>query len=99
MSLRCHPPARKPDQISPEVSPPQARALVNDPAAGSPTATLLRLLLLLDGAPWSPSARPTLLGAERHLQTPRRATQSVAATGGVYKGQGPNQRTLMTYAY
>jgi hypothetical protein len=28
-----------------------------------------------------------------------RIIQSVAATGGVYKGQGRNQHTLMKYAY
>ena len=40
--------------------------------------------------PVSPAAAvPTLL----------EATQSRAATGGVYKGQGRNQRELMTHTY
>ena len=33
------------------------------------------------------------------LRTFHRTIQSVGATGGVYKGQGRNQRKLMTYAY
>ena len=33
------------------------------------------------------------------IQRFHRTIQSVAATGGVYKGQGRNQRKLMTYAY
>ena len=35
----------------------------------------------------------------RAVQKVYRITQSVAATGGVYKGQGRNQRELMTRAY
>lgn len=70
---------------------------VNDPSAGSPTETLLRLLLPLSdmvylifhtrhGAPRSPKGSPD-------------HSKSVGATGGVYKGQGLNQRKLMTCAY
>ena len=70
---------------------------VNDPSAGSPTETLLRLLLPLSdmvylifrtehGAPRSPKGSPD-------------HSKSVGATGGVYKGQGLNQRGLMTRAY
>ncbi|GBG89170.1 hypothetical protein CBR_g48878 [Chara braunii] len=33
------------------------------------------------------------------IQTLHRTIQSVGATGGVYKGQGRNQRELMTRAY
>jgi len=33
------------------------------------------------------------------IQEPHFITQSVVATGGVYKGQGRNQRKLMTRAY
>jgi hypothetical protein len=70
---------------------------VNDPSAGSPTETLLRLLLPLSdmvylifrtehGAPRSPKGSPD-------------HSKSVGATGGVYKGQGLNQRKVMTCAY
>lgn len=33
------------------------------------------------------------------IRTLHRTIQSVGATGGVYKGQGRNQRELMTRAY
>ena len=33
------------------------------------------------------------------IRTLHQHTQSVGATGGVYKGQGRNQRKLMTCAY
>ena len=72
----------------------------NDPSAGSPTETLLRLLLPLDDKVWGTSQRST--AADRPgtpLRTPHRTVQSVGATGGVYKGQGRNQRKLMTCAY
>ena len=65
----------------------------NDPAAGSPTATLLRLLLPLDDkhclASWPEGA----------VQQTLSVTQSVATTGGVYKWQGRIQCRLMTCAY
>ena len=35
----------------------------------------------------------------RSIRTLHQHTQSVGATGGVYKGQGRNQRELMTRAY
>jgi hypothetical protein len=41
-------------------------------------------------------------GGNRHrlpIRTLHQHTQSVGATGGVYKGQGRNQRELMTRAY
>ena len=36
---------------------------------------------------------------EAPIRTPHQHIQSVGATGGVYKGQGRNQRELMTRAY
>ena len=36
---------------------------------------------------------------EPSIRTLHQHTQSVGATGGVYKGQGRNQRELMTRAY
>lgn len=63
---------------------------VNDPSAGSPTETLLRLLLPLS-APVRTSFRRTRL-SQKQQRTPVQGshwyTQSVVATGGVYKGQG-----------
>ena len=74
---------------------PRRELLGNDPSAGSPTETLLRLLL--------PLSIPCLLPSENLQKAPLRPhpqnTQSVVATGGVYKGQGRNQRMLMTRAY
>ena len=70
---------------------------VNDPSAGSPTETLLRLLLPLSDMVY-------LIFRTRH-EAPRSPkgspdhSKSVGATGGVYKGQGLNQRKLMTCAY
>ena len=71
----------------------------NDPSAGSPTETLLRLLL-----PLSDKVHQTLHCNVQKLNTAavriiHRITQSVGATGGVYKGQGRNRRELMTRAY
>ena len=71
----------------------------NDPSAGSPTETLLRLLL-----PLSDKVHQTFHGNVQELNTAavriiHRITQSVGATGGVYKGQGHNQHKLMTQAY
>ena len=70
---------------------------VNDPSAGSPTEALLRLVLPLSDkvcetsrseAEWIAAVRIT-----------HRITQSVGTTGGVYKGQGRNQRSLMNCTY
>ena len=71
---------------------------VNDPSAGSPTETLLRLLL-----PPSDEARKTskdmFCKAEQiKLRNVHRIAQSVGATGGVYEGQGRNQHELKTHA-
>ena len=71
----------------------------NDPSAGSPTETFLRLLLAL-----SDRVHETFRKQVQELDTAavriiHRITQSVGATGGVYKGQGRNQHELMTRAY
>ena len=72
----------------------------NDPSAGSPTETLLRLLLPLDDKVWGTSRKSRAADRpETPLRTPHRTVQSVGATGGVYKGQGRNQCKLMTCAY
>ena len=68
----------------------------NDPSAGSPTDTLLRLLLPLDNKVQMFSKKNTSVLSIHHFH---RIIQSVGATGGVYKGQGRNQRKLMTCAY
>ena len=62
--------------------------------------TLLRLLLPLNDQVW-PSFRLWVVVADLSEPVPRPhwAIQSVVATGGVYKGQGRNQRKLMTCAY
>ena len=65
---------------------------VNDPTAGSPTVTLLRLLLPLSDMVYLISRVNGPKGSPNH-------SKSVGATGGVYKGQGLSQRKLMTYAY
>ena len=70
---------------------------VNDPSAGSPTETLLRLLL-----PLSDMVYLTSYTELKELYSPEGSpnhSKSVGATGGVYKGQGLNQRKLMTCAY
>ena len=72
---------------------------VNDPSAGSPTETLLRLLLPLSASIYRTfryNLQELVIAAVRTIH---RGTQSVGATGGVYKGQGRNQRELMTHAY
>jgi hypothetical protein len=79
----------------------------DDPSAGSPTDTLLRLLLPLSAkvCPASPSAGPegrtpgARLPAAGRIQRSHRSARSVGATGGVYKGQGRIQRALLTRAY
>ena len=70
---------------------------MNDPSAGSPTETLLRLLLPLSDVVYlisrvGPESPHSPKGSPDH-------SKSVGATGGVYKGQGLNQRKLMTCAY
>ena len=72
-------------------------ACVNDPSAGSPTETLLRLLLPLSVKICITSCKqfkPT-----RSPECSPQHSKSVGATGGVYKGQGRIQHRLMTCAY
>ena len=71
---------------------------VNDPSAGSHTETLLRLLLPLSDKVYN-TFHERFLKANVIIPTSHQHTQSVGATGGVYKGQGRNQRELMTRAY
>lgn len=70
----------------------------NDPSAGSPTETLLRLHLPLDDKIYTTSLQPRPREWFK-IQSVHRIIQSVGATGGVYKGQGRNQRKLMTCIY
>jgi len=79
--------------------PPRCGRCANDPSAGSPTETLLRLLL-----PLSDKVHKSLRSRVQELNTAalwiiHRITQSVGATGGVYKGQGRSQHQLMTRTY
>ena len=68
---------------------------VNDPTAGSPTVTLLRLLL-----PLSDKVYLTSLIAEQFSpESLPDHSKSVGATGGVYKGQGRNRDQIMTDPY
>ena len=66
---------------------------VNDPSAGSPTDTLLRLLVV-------PNGRVHLF-FRSFLSSPEGSPDHslLQATGGVYKRQGHNQRKLMTCTY
>ena len=72
---------------------------VNDPSAGSPTETLLRLLLPLSNKVNLTFQSSTELPRRSSVRNIHRIAQSVGATGGVYKGQGRNQHELMTRAY
>ena len=74
-------------------------ANTNDPSAGSPTETLLRLLLPLSDKVYYNSYAKIKILRITTIQIIHRITQSVGATGGVYKGQGRNQPKLMTLAY
>lgn len=70
---------------------------VIDPSAGSPTETLLRLLL-----PLSDKIYLTFREQLKEVHSPKDSpdhSKSVVATGGVYKGQGRNQCELMTRVY
>ena len=80
----------------------QAKAHTNnDPSAGSPTETLLRLHLPLNGKIYTTSLNnnQSVKTDITKIQSVHRTIQSVGATGGVYKGQGRNQRKLMTCIY
>ena len=87
------------DKHHPEMHRWLLRICANDPSAGSPTETLLRLLL-----PLSVKVHQTFHTSHQELKTNavriiHRNTQSVGATGGVYKGQGRNQHELLTRSY
>ena len=72
---------------------------VNDPSAGSPTETLLRLLLPLSNKVNLTFQFPNELPRRMPVRNIHRIAQSVGATGGVYKGQGRIQCELMTRVY
>jgi hypothetical protein len=71
-------------------------SFVNDPSAGSPTETLLRLLLPLSDKVYLTSRSFSRSDQSRMFTG---SLESVGATGGVYKGQGRNQYKLMTCTY
>ena len=71
---------------------------MNDPSAGSPTDTMLRLDHSLDNWVYKTSQIKTISN-NNSIRIIHRIIQSIDATGGVYKGQGHNQHKLMTYAY
>ena len=72
---------------------------MNDPSAGSPTDTVLRLLHPLDDKAQGTSTDTSPLAGKYHVHPLCRIIQSVEATGGVYKGQGHNQHKMMTCPY
>ena len=73
---------------------------MNDPSAGSPTDTVLRLLHPLDDKAHDTSSRRVILGiTTAEVRVICRIIQSVEATGGVYKGQGRNQHKVVTCPY
>ena len=86
-------------QSSPHVQSISQYFYTNDPSAGSPTETLLRLLLPLSDKVYTTlycnARRPTIA----QVWIIYRITRSVGATGGVYKGQGRNQHEMMTHTY
>jgi hypothetical protein len=71
---------------------------MNDPSAGSPTDTVLRLDHSLDDWVYKTS-RVKAITSKNSIRIIHRIIRSIDATGGVYKGQGRNQHKLMTYAY
>ena len=71
---------------------------VNDPSAGSPTDTVLRLDHSLDNWVYKTSQIEAIASYDS-IRIIHRIIQSIDATGGVYKGQGRNQHKLMTCAY
>ena len=70
-----------------------------DPSAGSPTETLLRLLLPLSNKVNLTFQSSTELPRRSSVRNIHRIAQSVGATGGVYKGQGRNHDELMIHHY
>jgi hypothetical protein len=71
---------------------------VNDPSAGSPTDTVLRLDHSLDNWVYKTS-KDEATSSNDPIRIIHRIIQSIDATGGVYKGQGRNQHKLVTCAY
>ena len=74
------------------------RFVVNDPSAGSPTDTVLRLDHSLENWVYKTS-QIEAIASNDSIRIIHRIIQSIDATGGVYKGQGRNQHKLMTCAY
>ena len=72
---------------------------VIDPSAGSPTETLLRLLLPLSNKVNLTFQSLNELPRQGPVRNIHRIAQSVGATGGVYKGQGRNHDGLMNHHY
>ena len=72
---------------------------VIDPSAGSPTETLLRLLLPLSNKVNLTFQNKNELPRQVSVRNIHRIAQSVGATGGVYKGQGRNHDELMIHHY
>jgi hypothetical protein len=71
---------------------------MNDPSAGSPTDTVLRLDHSLDD--WvQKTSQVAVIANSNPIRIIHRIIQSIDATGGVYKGQGRNQHKLITCAY
>ena len=70
-----------------------------DPSAGSPTETLLRLLLPLSNKVNLTSQISNEFPRRVSVRNIHRIAQSVGATGGVYKGQGRNHDELMIHHY
>ena len=71
---------------------------MNDPSAGSPTDTVLRLDHSLDNWVYKTFQDGTI-SSNHPIRIIHRIIQSIDATGGVYKGQGRNQHKLVTCAY
>ena len=70
----------------------------NDPSAGSPTDTMLRLSHSSDDLVHK-TFQKSVIANIFPVRIIHRIIQSIEATGGVYKGQGRNQHELMTCAY
>jgi hypothetical protein len=70
----------------------------NDPSAGSPTDTMLRLSHSSDDLVHK-TFQKSVVANIFPVRIIHRIIQSIEATGGVYKGQGRNQHELMTCAY
>ena len=71
--------------------PHKMNKTTNDPSAGSPTETVLRLSHSSDDLVYKTSHKTQLKQPRLTIQVIHRIIQSIEATGGVYKGQGRNQ--------